>query len=364
MKFNEFLSSKRSNSNHSPIGLSLRPTTQKLSQMLHLSITPNKTALYHRQSHDFISTRINLPRVQVANNQRKVNELSKSAQKRIKNAVNWMTYLSSSRNVSEKSGISIKNFQISFVTLTLPTKQMHTHDEIKSKCLNHFLTVLRQKFKIQNYIWKAELQRNGNIHFHLTFDKFIHYMALRNVWNSAISKLGYIREYAEIYKNMDFDEYHYWRSQNGSENLEKNRKAFDYGVSTDWLSPNTTDVKQVKNVKNLASYLSKYLGKSPADPNSTGIVADSLEELTGRLWFCSQSISKLNAVQVPLTVQNRAILRLLNSLKHVRKLEFDWSTLFWYNLKKFPPRLANWFREALVSYAIKQNYPFPSGFPT
>jgi len=115
-------------------------------------------------------------------NHRPKSEMSKKARKRIRNAINWLTVLSSKRNAKISQDRYIYNFQISFVTLTLPSKQMHSHQEIKSQCLNRFLTEMRRKFGVQNYVWKLELQKNGNAHFHLTFDKFVHYRAIRYYW--------------------------------------------------------------------------------------------------------------------------------------------------------------------------------------
>lgn len=332
--------------------------------MLHLSITPTRTAIFYKAKRPFLSTKTKIPRIQVANNTRQKNEMSPKARKRIRKAINWLTYLSETRNEKFSGGRIVRNFKVSFVTLTLPTKQMHSHQEITQKCLNRFLTVLRQKYKVQNYVWKAELQKNGNIHYHLTFDVFIHYLAIRREWNAAISKLGYITTYAKTFRTMTFEEYHYWRCQSGSENVNANKKAFAYGTATNWHSPNTTDVKSVKNVKNLASYLAKYLTKSPAKSDVTGIIADSVKELTGRLWFCSRSISSMASVQIPLTMENRRITFEMSRIKQIKSEVFEWTTLFWYRLKELPPDLRNWFRENLVSYAIDQNYPFPAGFPS
>jgi hypothetical protein len=58
-------------------------------------------------------------------------------------------------------------------------------------------------------------------------------------------------------------------------------KAYHAGVSSDWNSPNSTDVHATKSVKNLMGYLCKYMLK---DTQSGGIVS--------RLWGCSVVLSK------------------------------------------------------------------------
>src|SRR5699024_11871910 len=65
-----------------------------------------------------------------------------------------------------------------------------------------------------------------------------------------------------------------------------------YGNKTNWSNPNCTDVHSVKNVKNLASYMAKYLTKDLCDEEQGGIIAESAKELKGRLWFCSRSLSR------------------------------------------------------------------------
>lgn len=214
-----------------------------------------------------------------------------------------------------------------------------------------------------NYVWKAELQKNGNIHFHLTTDIFIHYMLIRREWNNAISKLGYIERYAQTHSQLTFDEYNYYRSQQGSSDIEKNKKAYSYGLRTNWRSPNTTDVKSVKNVKSLSAYLAKYLTKEAGDKEKTGIFADSLRSLTGRLWFCSRTISNLKNVKLDLNKETKKVIYVLNKIKAVRKYYYQYAEVFFYNIYQFPPNLREWFRQELVSFAIESGYQFAAGYP-
>lgn len=330
---------------------------------LHLSISPTRIALYHRAERKMFDN-VQRPRYEpVADNSRPNPKFSRKAAKRIRDAVNWLTYLSAKRNVKQKGGRVVTNFQISFVTLTLPTKQLHSHKEITKKCLNRFLTVARQKWGIQNYVWKAELQRNGNIHYHLTFDKYIHYMAIRREWNAAISKLGYIKAYHNTFSGMSQDEYFYWRSQNGNLDRKKSNKAHSYGNKTNWSSPNTTDVKSVKDVQNLAAYLSKYLAKPAANTEKTGPISDSLKSFTGRLWYLSQSLSRLGNCQAAYTVHNIRFVRALRARRGVFRKVFDWCELLWFQIGKLPKMMRDFLREELVSHAIDKHYPFPSIFP-
>ena len=74
-------------------------------------------------------------------------------------------------------------FKMAFITLSLSSTQIHSDNEIKEKCLNQFLIEIRKRYRVKNYIWRAEKQKNGNIHFHVVIDKFIAWSELRDRWN-------------------------------------------------------------------------------------------------------------------------------------------------------------------------------------
>lgn len=350
-----------------------------------ISLNPSRICIYQaREWSPFGNDRL-FPRVQVANNSRKKAEMSKRAQKRIREAVNWLCFLSRKRSIKQKGGKFVSNFSVSFITLTLPGKQMHSHKEIKEKCLHQFITQIGKYFPVKNYVWKAELQKNGNIHFHLTTDVFIHHMAIRKYWNQAIEKLGYVSAYADTFRGMEFEEYDYWRRQQGSNDTGKNLKAYLYGNSTGWKSPNTTDVKQVKDIDNLAAYLSKYLTKDPVnqskgsqgfsrsfdddqffvqDHNTAGgLIADSAAELIGRLWFCSRSISALGSCKLEFSIENQRFINLFRKAETTFHILTDWAELFFFRVSELPAKLKAFLTEMLICHAMESRYPFPSGFP-
>ncbi|MGV4586845.1 rolling circle replication-associated protein, partial [Ornithobacterium rhinotracheale] len=64
---------------------------------------------------------------------------------------------------------SNKDKYLSFVTLTLPSAQKH-HDRVLRKILAKYLDHLKKVYGLKNYLWKAETQKNGNIHFHVLID--------------------------------------------------------------------------------------------------------------------------------------------------------------------------------------------------
>ena len=83
-------------------------------------------------------------------------------------------------------------YKLTFITLTLPSKQIHSDNEIKSKCLNQFLIELKKNHSVSRYIWKAEKQENNNIHFHIIADKFIkwQYRVFKSLIKPQLSELS------------------------------------------------------------------------------------------------------------------------------------------------------------------------------
>lgn len=151
-------------------------------------------------------------------------KFSKLSQRRFRNAVENLAYTATFKTVFVQSSQSYFRYKLNFITLTLPSLQKHTDTDIVKFVLSPFLEAWAKRRKGFLYVWKAEKQDNGNIHFHITTNSFIHYNKLRDRWNKAINKLGYVDR-----------------------------------CSTP--NPNSTDVHSVSNINNLASYLVNYMGK-------------------------------------------------------------------------------------------------------
>jgi hypothetical protein len=140
-------------------------------------------------------------------------------------------------------------YYLSFCTLTLSASQIHCDKTIKRECLNHFLIYLKRKTGLQNYIWISEKQKNGNLHFHLIFDRFIHHELIREIWNKAQEKLGYISRFEK---------------ENGHRNAP------------------SENITALKNINNPSAYLIKYISKG-----SDGVFQ------CGRMWNCSDKLKNV-----------------------------------------------------------------------
>jgi hypothetical protein len=180
-------------------------------------------------------------------------ELSFNSVSRLKKAFYLLAAISPTKFFLHPSTLKKIPFRLSFITLTLSAIQGANSDyKIKQQLLNHFLVHARRSFGMQHYIWKAEPQKNGNIHFHIVTNIFIRHEVLRDSWNNIQKKLGFI--------DLFNDKYHH-------------------------INPNSTDIHSVFKIKKLGAYVAKYLSKND----------DESRKIQGKIWDCSRSLkSKLS----------------------------------------------------------------------
>jgi hypothetical protein len=148
-----------------------------------------------------------------------------------------------------------------FVTLTLPALQFHTDKELHKQALNRFLITVKRKFGVVNYLWRCERQKNGNLHYHILIDKYIHHSAIREVWNTIMLDLGYINAYRN--NQLDFHKNGFKMNYSLSDKwtYERQLDAYNNGVATNWANPNSTDIHSLKNIDNVEDYICKYATK-------------------------------------------------------------------------------------------------------
>jgi hypothetical protein len=254
--------------------------------------------------------------------------LSDKARKRLEIALQWLLYVSKPKRVRAADTGKQFSFKINFITLTLSAKQQHTDEEIKQTVLKNFIARLSKSHNLTNYIWRAEAQANGNIHFHLTTDVYVHYNEVRRIWNESQELLGYVSEYEKK-----------WHNRN----------------------PNSTDIHSVKHVKQLAQYLSKYMAKNRAFPcigelrqikgevvevlygtdmyrqeeanQKKGkvighIIGSKIRSITGRLWYCSRSLSRLKGIKVNEEVFDFCEVQKLVQSRELREVRCDHAVMY------------------------------------
>jgi hypothetical protein len=209
------------------------------------------------------------------NNQHR-GELSKSARKKLSNAIDWLILSAPKKTVFSRKENKRFQFRANFITLTVPPQK----DNIKSKKLTSellpkLIEAMRYKYQLQNYVWVLELQQNLTPHIHITADTFIHHDWLRQKWNSILKKAELLESHYEKYQNYN---------------------------------PPSTEVKSVINANKIHSYLASYvsngLKKFVVKKYGENYTQEQYEEaaqihkelINGRLWGCNYELSDKNKV--------------------------------------------------------------------
>ncbi|EPE9900513.1 rolling circle replication-associated protein [Flavobacterium psychrophilum] len=251
---------------------------QEIQFIPHYSISPNSLTLYNLPDRSTYHAKENKGWENLEDNTNHYGELSNHAQKRLKKKLNYLMYLTDNKEVQGKQIIAKQQnyttqyqkskvyqnpiqYKLTFITLTLPSKQIHTDNEIKSKCLNQFLIELKKNHSVSRYIWKAEKQENNNIHFHIIADKFVKWQDIREIWNRIINKLGYVDNYEKNMREFYKDGFKISKHKKDKRTENQQKKAYDNLVYNNFRNPNSTDIHALYKVKNIQAYISKYLAK-------------------------------------------------------------------------------------------------------
>lgn len=283
-------------------------------------------------------------------------KISDNAYRTLKRRINWLYYLSKSKSVKTFSGKEIYNFKIGFLTLTLPSKQRTCTKELTNKVFNTFLTEIRQKTGMTNYVWRLEFQKNGNAHYHLVTDTFLDYHSTLNTWNRILDYHGYIEPYTCKHKNLSLQQYVKKYSGNGKTPFATLAKRYAVGKKNNWSQPNTIDLKSVITKKSIASYLAKYFAKDSKN-NSICNELDTPENSSNlRLWFCSRGLSKLKSVSDFCEAVEYDIFALVSGCKRLRKVFGRYASVWYYDLHKFGHWSRTVIEKILKDYAKKQGY--------
>lgn len=161
---------------------------------------------------------------------------------------NWITAIYAQMEKSKENNYHMRNY-LTFVTLTLPAWQIHTDEYIKRHILEGFFKKLKRHTRRRNWVWCAEAQGNGNIHFHIVVDGMLYHSCVKAIWNSVLDTHGYIDRFEKHHGHRD---------------------------------PNSSDIHSLKKVNHIAAYLSKYMTKD-----------DYSNLIVGRLWGCTDALKQL-----------------------------------------------------------------------
>lgn len=198
------------------------------------------------------------------------------------------------------------NVQPVFITLTLSYAQIQSDNYIKRNLLMRFIEEMKKEHNVSNYVWRAEPQINGSIHFHILADRFIKWQWVRKTWNEIQEKHDYIDA---------FDQKHGHRN------------------------PNSTDIHGLRDVNNIAAYICKYMTKDKP-----------VRKIKGRIWGCSANLHKMKNPRIEICEHLiNDIEELVNTGKAYKKV-YEYCTVIKYKGLKIQQTINN------IIYNIYQDF--------
>lgn len=167
------------------------------------------------------------------------------AAKRIRTVCEILVMRSPEKTVKNPITGRASRFKLTFVTITISSRAIIDHREAYEKGLKPIMRWMRTKAGVVDYIWKAELQARGQIHWHITTNQYIPWQWIRSAWNSIQRRNGWLDQYRQ--------EFGHWNA-------------------------NSVDIHAVMKVDRIDLYLAKYIAKTGGT-------------ITGKVWDCSNSLA-------------------------------------------------------------------------
>jgi len=183
--------------------------------------------------------------------------------------VNYDTY-------RKLAGAAVRMFQkkkneIIFITYT--TKQIIEHGEVNRVFAKH-LKNLRENYGLNSYLWIAERQKRGAIHYHCLFD--IPYIDIRNInrswgrtlnannFRSSVNSVQIAKNWGAIVKNPAYAVRYFCKYATKVRGEYYNAKIFNYSHN---ITPKTIEIDYDE-----FRYLSKKYGKKRYDFQYASII--------------------------------------------------------------------------------------------
>lgn len=157
------------------------------------------------------------------------------------------------QKVANMSNLSQADFEdrpeifMNFITLTIASQTNMEVRECYDKLLKPFLRYMKRKEGMDEYVWKAEYQKRGQVHYHLATNIYIDWQKIRWYWNKL---------------------------QRKERLLDKFAKKFGH------FNPNSTDIHTMRKVTDALAYMSKEMCK---DVQNTKVTK-------GKVWDCSNNL--------------------------------------------------------------------------
>jgi len=159
---------------------------------------------------------------------------------------------------------------IAFYSVSFP---QGTTDNQAFICWNYWLTCLRKKYDLTNYVWVSERQKNNTLHFHMLTNNYLPILqvnrAMAIIINNQVkaNNMNWLNSSLEKYNGVDVDSIY------NSKRHKKSGKTMNPVQVREWIS----------------KYITKYVTKNN-------------EKFEHLCWHCSRSVSILFTSEVlPIT---------------------------------------------------------------
>jgi hypothetical protein len=250
--------------------------------------------------------------------------VTQGVRKRMTRALNIMLMTVKPKTMTNPVNGRLIHHKLSFITLKISNPEKITGREAYDKCFSHFLDWMSKTKKVKLYVWKLEMEKSKKIHYHVTVPDFIHYEEIRDTWNDLQRKAGFLAEYAAEHG-------HY--------------KA------------NSTDIHEVMNVRDLASYIIKAFADSLAKAERLkqrqqgkkvdkdigaefGKDVQNEEAANSKIWGCCELLSASKYPTFLMEIHHEQMIEKLRASEQVREVKDDtgrWCV--WYFNDSSPPEM-------------------------
>jgi hypothetical protein len=230
--------------------------------------------------------------------------LNLNAIKRLKRSIELIIAIAIEKEATNFKSNQKFKFKVNFITLTLPGPQgTRTDKQIKKEILDVWFKAAKRRFNLSSYVWRAERQKNGNLHFHIVSDCYIPFDQLRDSWNNRLERMGFISEFEKLHGHRH---------------------------------PNSTDVHSIKKVRDLAAYMVKYMCK----------LKKNEQRIDGKVWDCSTNLKRKDSVEFIIDGETEQLITNAIEVHNCKFKKTDNCTLVFYNEYQFAQAITGRHRTA------------------
>ena len=141
-------------------------------------------------------------------------------------------------------------FKYNFITLTVTNSgRIIDAKEGNKILLEPWLRYMRNKCGLKDYVWKAEMQTNGQLHYHIASSTYLPQNFVRWKWNKTCKEAELLNTFARTYGHFN---------------------------------PPSTEVTHIRNVRDAKAYISKEFAKKNQNTIS----------LKGKIWDCNDTLKR------------------------------------------------------------------------